>query len=207
MRECFGFGTIVRTPSGSWGATFRGMSNGPVELLPSLAGSPVPDLADYEGKVLELAGSLAAGPGTVRIAQLHLSDLLVPAETESQGYLHLTVDGNLGKAPVGGNDRVTASLAFITFPSDSGWLKLAAYSYLSIADQFLTLAQGTRVMATGRLESYRYNDKDQLQLSVLGLQLLAKGGNGKPPAPTSLMASRPPLDAAADLSADAFVAA
>lgn len=207
MRECFGFGTIVRTASGGWGASFRGMTNGPVELLPSLAGAPVPDLSDYEGQVLELAGALSAEGGTVRNAKLHLSDLLVPATTEAQGYLHLTVAGNLGKEPVSGNDRVTASLAFLAFANDSAWLKLAAYSYLSVADQFLTLPQGTRVMATGRLESYRYNDKDQLQLSVLALQLLGKSGGGKPPAPTSLMSSRPPLAAAEDNSVDAFVAA
>lgn len=216
MRECFGFGRIVRTESG-WGATFAGTAAAPVELMPSLTGNPVPDLTAFDGKVLQLVGSLDAstvrfGGGTsttVQTAGLRLSDVLLEPENNpvpwAMSHLHCAIAGNIGKSPEinPSKDRLTASMAFLRLADgNSAWINLTAYEYLSVCDQLRSLETGGRITAIGTLETYIYNGRPKLQLALVAIGLLPK--SEARPQPISLMASRPALSADA---ADAFVSA
>jgi len=214
MRECFGFGKIVRTDAG-WGATFDGITAGPVDLLPSLAGAPVPDFNAYEGKVLQLVGSLDTnasrhlnGAGTIQSAGLNLSDVLLEPEGNTSSWhsshLHCAVAGNIGKAPEANpsGDRLNVSLALSGAPQgSSNWINLTAYQYLSVCDQLRGLETGARITAFGTIETYIYKERPRLQLALLAIGLLPKSEARSQP--VSLMSSRPALSA----EADAFVSA
>lgn len=215
MRECFGFGKIVRTDAG-WGATFTGTAT-PVDLLPSLAGAPVPDFSTLDGKVLQLVGCLDASPErfgggtstTVQTAGLRLSDVLLEPENLpspwQMSHLHCAVAGNIGKAPEANptGDRLNASMAFVRLADGgSAWINLTAYEYLSVCDQLRSLESGARITAFGTIETYTYNGRPKLQLALLAIGLLPKAEAR--PQPVSLMASRPALSAE---GADAFVSA
>lgn len=216
MRECFGFGKIVRTEAG-WGAAFDGVTAGPVDLLPSLAGAPVPDFNAYEGKVLQLVGALdtsaqryISGASTIQTAGLCLSDVLLEPEGLPSpwhpSHLHCAVAGNIGKAPEANpsGDRLNVSLALSGAGNGSGsgsWINLTAYQYLSVCDQLRSLETGARITAFGTIETYIYRERPRLQLALLAIALLPK--SEARPQPISLMSSRPALSA----EADAFVSA
>lgn len=197
MREVFGDGRLVATKDGGFGVEAPGLRT-PALLLPGTNGTPVPDLSAFVGKVLSYSGALYSSGDNLETISFHCLDLQEPSGEEPPvSPMWAVISGNLGKAPETNPkcDRITASIAYDKVGESSSWLRISAYAYNTIADQFAKLEGGTWLVAYGAIEAYDYNGKPRAQLAMRGYQLLARSAAPKPP--TVLMAGRSEADTAA----------
>lgn len=202
MREVFGDGRVVAHKNGGFAIEAPGLST-PALFLPSTAGLPVPDLTPYLGQVISFTGLLQSIGDNLETLAFHCADLQIPTTELAPSPVWAVVSGNLGKAPETNpkGDRLTASIAYDKVGEAASWLRITSYTYVSISDLFTKLEAGHGIIAYGALESYDYNGKPRVQLSLRGYQDLPRSNAPKPP--TSLMASRSASDTAAHAFDDA----
>lgn len=194
MREVFGDGRLVAHENG-FAIEAPGLGT-PAPLLASTSGQPVPDLSAVVGQVISFTGVLQSTGENLEQLAIHCADLQIPSTETPVSPVWAVVSGNLGKAPEANpkRDRLTASIAYDKIGDATSWLRVTAYTYFSISDLFSKLEAGSGVICYGALESYDYNGKPRVQLSLRGYQELPRSNAPKPP--ISLMASRSSADTA-----------
>lgn len=189
MREVFGDGRLVKQANG-FAIEAPGLHT-PALLLADIDGTPLPDLAAHEGKVISYTGLLQSTGDNQECVALHPTDIQLPVAEATPSPMWCMISGNLGKAPEPNpkGDRIVASLAYDKVAAASSWLRITAYTYFSIAELFAIQETGASLIAYGTLESYDYNGKSRAQLSMRGFQLLPRV-SAAPPAPVSLLKAR-----------------
>lgn len=211
MREVFGDARLTTTPEG-FGLEAPGL-HCPAPLLSSTAGVPVPDLTDHLGRVVHIIGALEAPGDNLNILRVHCNELHLAADADLQpSMLWGVVSGNLGRDKESGKagsfnpkrDRVSASLAYAKEGNKTSWLQIISYAYYASAELLAEQEAGVGVTCYGAIETYQYNDKPRVQLSMRGFQLSRQSGPGHQ-APVTLMSSRSRDDIAPQ--ADAFTEA
>lgn len=170
MARIFGNGTITAKDK----VKFNGLE---LQILPSLSGEAAPDLSSYIGRILQVCGFAPQPNGTLAQLALHWAafgdaDGLVGSEAWCSAV------GNLGSTPEVSRDgqRVTSSLAYVSRGSrdnpasqHTSWLKIASLSYLDTFAQLQGIEAGARLVVTGPLEAYTFDNLQHLRVIAYSL--------------------------------------
>ena len=175
MRKVFGVGTVMEG-AGPGEASLR-FGSLALRLLPSAGDhQPVPDLSAYVGRALMFSGELPTPNGTLNRAEAHWTSL-ADGEGMIETMCCATVTGNAGSAPevAASGGRVSLSIAYANRgrgeAQETSWLKVGATQFLDSFNQLQQVEAGARLIVSGTLESYIYEEANYLRLIVFGVSL------------------------------------
>lgn len=177
MRLVFGHAKLLAIPGG-FGLEALGLAV-PARLKGLANGSALPDLTASAGQIVDFSGLLDAPVGNMAEPTLLVSDLAVPQHAlATTTPLLVTVSGRIGKTPEPNRkenpDWFSASICYQNGPNrdvNGSWIRLTARSFASVADAFQTLESGTKITASGFLESWLTENKQaRCGISLRGME-------------------------------------